>query len=59
MHHTGVSRNKEVYLMAANYLQTLDWHSNPDVMKNIITFYTKAQVCGLFHCFLIFFVSST
>lgn len=30
--------------MAANYLQTLDWHSNPDIMKNIITFYTKAQV---------------
>ncbi len=30
--------------MAANYLQTLDWHSNPEIMKNIITFYTKAQV---------------
>ena len=22
----GVSRQKEIYLMAANYLQTLDWH---------------------------------
>lgn len=30
--------------MAANYLQTLDWHSDPEVMKNIISFYTKAQV---------------
>lgn len=29
-------------MMAANYLQTLDWHSDPEVMKNIISFYTKA-----------------
>lgn len=28
--------------MAANYLQTLDWHSNAELMKNIINFYTKA-----------------
>jgi len=40
---TGVSRQKEIYLMAANYLQTLDWHSDPEIMKNIISFYTKAQ----------------
>jgi hypothetical protein len=48
--NVGVSRNKEVYLMAANYLQTLDWHSNPDIMKNIINFYTKAQVWHLCVC---------
>ena len=29
--------------MAANYLQTLDWHSDPEIMKNIIGFYSKAQ----------------
>lgn len=29
--------------MAANYLQTLDWHADPEVLKNITTFYTKAQ----------------
>ena len=29
--------------MAANYLQTLDWHSDPEIMKNIISFYSKAQ----------------
>ena len=29
--------------MAANYLQTLDWRSDPEVMKNIITFYTKGK----------------
>lgn len=39
----GVSRQRDIYLMAANYLQTLDWHSDPEVMKNIINFYTKAQ----------------
>lgn len=41
--YAGVSRHKEIYLMAANYLQTLDWHSNPDTMMNIVTFYTKAK----------------
>ncbi len=30
--------------MAANYLQTLNWHSDPEIMKHIISFYTKAQV---------------
>ena len=30
-------------MMAANYLQTLDWHSDPEIMKNIIGFYSKAQ----------------
>ncbi|KAG2490014.1 hypothetical protein HYH03_011479 [Edaphochlamys debaryana] len=38
----GVSRQKDIYLMAANYLQTLSWHSDPELMKHIISFYTKA-----------------
>ncbi len=38
----GVSRQKDLYLMAANYLQTLNWHSDPELMKHIIGFYTKA-----------------
>lgn len=29
--------------MAANYLQTLDWRSNPEHLKNILNFYTKAR----------------
>lgn len=29
--------------MAANYLQSLDWRKDPDVMKNIIAFYTKGR----------------
>ena len=39
----NVSRQREIYMMGANYLQTLDWHNDPDVMKNIVAFYTKAK----------------
>jgi len=39
----GVSRQKEIYVMAANYLQTLDWHNDAEIMKSIIQFYTKAK----------------
>ena len=60
----GVSRQKEIYVMAANYLQSLDWRKDPEIMKNIIAFYTKgraldslanfydacAQVCFFFVC---------
>lgn len=39
----GVSRQKDIYIMAANYLQSLDWRKNPEIMKNIISFYTKGR----------------
>lgn len=39
----GVSRQPDVFLLAANYLQMLDWHADPELMKNIISFYSKAQ----------------
>ena len=39
----GVSRSKEIYILAANFLQTLDWHNEPDIMKAIINFYTKSR----------------
>lgn len=32
------AKNKDVYVLAANYLQSSDWHNEPDVMKNIISF---------------------
>ncbi|KAJ3093177.1 hypothetical protein HK102_003585 [Quaeritorhiza haematococci] len=35
-------KQREIFVIAANYLQSLDWRSNPTVMKAIITFYTKA-----------------
>ncbi|KAM4819952.1 intraflagellar transport protein 140 homolog [Thomomys bottae] len=43
----GVSRQKEVYIMAANYLQSLDWRKEPEIMKNIISFYTKGRALDL------------
>ena len=39
----GVSRNREIYILAANFLQNLDWHNDPEVMKSIISFYVKAK----------------
>lgn len=43
----GVSRQKEIYIMAANYLQSLDWRNDPEIMKNIIGFYTKGRALDL------------
>ncbi|XP_012989276.2 intraflagellar transport protein 140 homolog isoform X2 [Esox lucius] len=43
----GVSRQKEIYIMAANYLQSLDWRKDPEIMKNIISFYTKGRAPDL------------
>ena len=39
----NVSRSADVYVAAANYLQTLAWHTDPATLKNIIDFYTKAK----------------
>jgi intraflagellar transport protein 140 len=32
---------REIYVIAANYLQTLDWRSSPELLQAIVTFYTK------------------
>ena len=39
----GVSRQPDIYVMAANYLQTLDWRKDPSIIKNIISYYTKGK----------------
>jgi len=39
----GTARQADIYVLAGNYLQSLDWNNNPEVMKNIITFYSKAK----------------
>lgn len=49
----GVSRQREIYIMAANYLQSLDWRKDSDVMKNIITFYTKGRALDLLSGFYV------
>lgn len=43
----GVSKQREIYIMAANYLQSLDWRKDPEIMKNIISFYTKGKALDL------------
>lgn len=37
-----ISRNKQVFIAAANYLQTQNWRANPSYVKMIVQFYTKA-----------------
>ncbi|KAM4524435.1 intraflagellar transport protein 140 homolog [Odontesthes bonariensis] len=39
----NVCRQKELFIMAANYLQSLDWRQNPEILKTIIGFYTKGR----------------
>jgi intraflagellar transport protein 140 len=36
-------RLPELYIMSANYLQSLDWIDNEDLVKTIVSFYTKAK----------------
>jgi intraflagellar transport protein 140 len=38
----SISRNAEIYKLAANYLQQMDWRDG-EIMKSIITFYSKAK----------------
>ncbi|XP_030565569.1 intraflagellar transport protein 140 homolog isoform X1 [Drosophila novamexicana] len=38
-----MSRQREIYIMAANYLQALDWQSDGNILKHIVSFYGKAQ----------------
>ncbi len=47
----NVSRQREIYILAGNYLQTLDWRNNADIMKNIIAFYTKSKTYDLLAMF--------
>ena len=43
----NVCRQKEIFIMAANYLQSLDWRNNPEILKTIIGFYTKGRAPDL------------
>ncbi|NWU83920.1 IF140 protein, partial [Onychorhynchus coronatus] len=43
----GVSRQREIYIMAANYLQSLDWRKDAKIIANIISFYTKGRALDL------------
>ena len=43
VYFANVCRQREIYIMAANYLQSLDWRKEPDIMRNIIQFYSRAK----------------
>ncbi|RHY31008.1 hypothetical protein DYB32_003834 [Aphanomyces invadans] len=43
MFFANVSRNNEIFVLAANYLQNLDWRHDPEISKNVVGFYTKAK----------------
>ncbi|KAL1480715.1 hypothetical protein MTO96_034676, partial [Rhipicephalus appendiculatus] len=47
----SVSRQRDIYILAANYLQTLDWQRDADAAKNIVSFYTKARAFDLLASF--------
>lgn len=36
-------RQPDIYIIGANYLQTLDWTDNEEIVKIIVSFYTKAK----------------
>lgn len=42
-----VSGQRDIYIMAGNYLQSLDWQNQPKVLQNIINFYTKGKAMDL------------
>ncbi|OUC47687.1 hypothetical protein D917_06733 [Trichinella nativa] len=39
----NTARNKELYIIAGNYLQSLNWKQNGKVVEQIVQFYKKAQ----------------
>ena len=43
----NISRERDIYVLAANYLQTLDWRNDAEVMRSIIAFYQKAKAFDL------------
>ena len=42
-HFANTSRYSDNYILAANFLQSLDWNDNPDIIKLIVTFFKKAK----------------
>ena len=47
-----ISKNDEIYTLAANYLQQMNWRGSLDILKAIVTFYSQAkafeQLAGFF-----------
>ena len=43
VYFANVCRQSDIYIMAANYLQSLDIRKEPELMRNIISFYSRAK----------------
>ena len=43
----NTARNVKCFIIAANYLQKSDWHNDTQLMKIIISFYSKAKAFEL------------
>jgi len=43
-YYATMTKQREIYILAANYLQNLDWHNDPEIMKKIIDFYSKVTL---------------
>ena len=41
--YANVCRNRDIYMMAANYLQTTNWRASEEIQNLIVQFYTKAK----------------
>jgi intraflagellar transport protein 140 len=37
------ARDTQVFVLAGNFLQNQNWHNDPEIMKTIISFYSKAK----------------
>ena len=46
VYYAGVSRSRDIYILAANYLQNLDWHDDPQArhLSSITPFCFNADV---------------
>ncbi|ODN03568.1 hypothetical protein Ocin01_03073 [Orchesella cincta] len=41
--YANICRHREIYVMAANYMQTLDFNTNSKIIPTIVQYYNKAQ----------------
>ena len=52
IYYAQVCRSKEIYILAANYLQTLNWSAEPSILMAILECYNKAkayvELCGFY-----------
>lgn len=48
-YYATMTKQREIYILAANFLQNLDWHNDPEIMKKIIDFYSKVRTEMMTH----------